>query len=386
MLIELITLLVSEPTNTTVTLSEFVSIVKDIVTIFAVILGLYLGHKGIKKYLLDDLIKERVSRINDSNSVARNITNKIIQEINNKDDINRRADEYDVLHVRSLTKQLVNSTTDTSSEIHSLAFLLHKTTDDIELDIQKEVGNTRRSESRTASEFYSIVLMTCNKINFFASNIVDIPKSRKTVKYHDIRKELRKYLSKTGFETLENFQTGLDLNPNSAIPLIFFSILNKSTTDYIFARKYFQVLQNNTPILYNLHINEMYFPLTLEKASNSELSLFGMFGEGRLHLIKYQFRKTMMGEDEGREYIEFTYSNLHPFVRFMDTIDENKLKEDYVDSFISKQNKYFSNCIKKFTVLGEESIQVQCDLEDAKSYYKLIKKDLLKKLKSLKNS
>ncbi|MEX0988172.1 MAG: hypothetical protein WD052_11910 [Bacteroidales bacterium] len=380
-LILLLVFFLTEASESGLSVTDYFSMAKDFFTIIALIGGLYLGHKGIKKYLIEDIIKDRVKSVHAANSQAREITNKIIQEINDKDDISRPADEDDVLHINSLTKKLVSATSDSSSEIHSLAFLLYETTKNIQLSIRKEVGDTKRYEGRTASEFYNLVLHTSSKINFFASNIIDIPKSTRTIKYHEIKKKVRKYLSKTGFKTLKDFQTGLDLDSNSSTSLIFFNLLNRSTNDYIFARKFFLAIRDNTPILYHLYVNEIYFPLVLNRQDDSPM--LKMFYEGKLHLIKIEKKETTLGENDGRIFYELTYSNLIPFVRFVDNITKKKLIDSYRDSFIDKHQNHFAGLIKKFTLLGEESLKVECDEEDAKAYYKMIKRDFKKKLKAL---
>lgn len=317
-----------------ISVSEALSILKDAATVFIIIAGFFLGRKGIREYLLKDIIKERVARVHASNEKTKILTKKIINSIRNIENIQESVTDDEIEKITNLTNDLVDSTSESSSQVETLAFLLQQTMKNVRPKIVREGV---RYEIRLLRDYYSIITNVCYKINSFSSRIIDIPKSKKLVKYHEIRPEIRKYLHNSGFETLKNYNSGLDLHPNSATPMIFFSILRKSTEDYIFYRKYFLTLKNNNFLLYNLLVNKIYFPLVLEKKEADSLFI----KTGALHLINFQSKKTFAGRNAGREFYIFTYSNLNQFVNFVDKIKEVNLQEDYFDTFLDYQNKHF---------------------------------------------
>lgn len=358
------------------TLSSVLRIIRELVSIFVLLAGLYFGGKGVKKYLVQEIIKDKVIRIHNSNQKARQITNDIMMSINEDFKKNKPVSSKDVTHIKELTKNLAESTTESSSQIHTLAFLLNATVNDIQIRIiKKKQGKIQGFEQRTLSDFYRIIYNTCNRINFFASNIVDIPKSDKRVQYRDIIRPVRKNLQSSGFKVFKNFQVGLDSRLNTAIPLIFLSILQKSTNDYIFYRKFFLTIGDNLPLLYSLYTNKIYFPLTLTSKKMTP------FGEKVLHLIKFEKKETMLGTNEG--YV-FVYSNLNPWLGFLNDVIEEKFKDEYFDSFLTRHQKKHIEFIDKLKELGEESVEIECSSKNAKAYYSLVKNDLKRKIREIK--
>ena len=371
-------LILFQVVDTELGFSDWVSIIKDIIVALGVILGLIIGHKGLRRLLIENVIKERLAITNEANIKVKSLAEQIISKINDLGDTVRAADEDDIIYINSLTKKLVNSSINTSPEVHTLAFLLYETTKDFELVIDKRIKNSRRLERRTASDFYRIVSMTASRISYFAGSIVDVPNSSKTIKYQGIRKEIRKYLGKTGFETLKNYSTGLELQSSSAIPLLFQEIINRSSSDYIFKKKFFEVLQSNIPVLFYLYLNEIYFPLILK---SSETDMFGF--DRKLYLTHVNSKRTSFGESHGREYFEFIYSNINPRFSFVDTITKKTLTENYTDDFIDFDTGRFKRLQKKFVRLGDESFMLECDSSDAKEYFERVEHMIKKYLKNL---
>ena len=361
------------------TLSTVFGIIKDLVAILVLLFGLYYGRKGVKKFLLQEVIKDKVIRIHNANQRARELTSDIMMSLNEDWTKNKTVSPEDVKHIKELTKKLVESTTESSSQIHTLAFLLHATVNGIQISIKKEKqGRIKRFEQRSLSDFYSIIFNTCNRINFFASNIVDVPKSTKPVQYHDINRVVRKNLQSSGFTTFKNFQVGLDSRLNTAIPLIFLSILQKSKSDYVFYRKFFLTIRDNLPLLYLLYTNKIYFPLTLASNKNTP------FGEKVLHLIKFEKKETKLGTNEGRVFYKFVYSNLNPWLGFLNDIKKEEFTGEYYDSFLVKHQKKYIEFIDKFIELGEESVEIECSSENVEAYYSLVQNDLKRNIREIK--
>ncbi len=361
------------------TLSSVLRQTRDLVTILVLLCGLYYGKKGVKKFLLQEIIKDKVIRIHNSNQRAREVTSDIMMSLNEDFTKNKPVSLEDVKHIKELTKKLVESTTESSSQIHTLAFLLHATVNDIQIRIKNEKqGRIKRFEQRSLSDFYSIIYNTCNRINFFASNIVDIPKSTKPVQYHDIIRLVRKNLQSSGFTTFKNFQVGLDTRLNTAIPLIFLSILQNSTNDYIFYRKFFLTIRDNLPLLYSLYANKIYLPLTLASNKNTPL------GGKDLHLIKFEKNETKLGTNEGRVFYIFVYSNLNPWLSFLKDVEKEVFTDEYYDSFLTKHQKKYIEFVDKFQELGEESVEIECSSENVEAYYSLVQNDLKRKIREIK--
>jgi len=368
-------ILVFDSTNLTseIPWKDIASIAADIVTIIGILVGLYLGIEGFKKYLVKDIIKAKTLELYKKNKKVFKTTKIIISKISNKEDLVRMITGDDITEIKKYTSMLVNDANGASTEVHTLAFFLNETIKNITPKFSKK----GYGEIRTASDFYSLIFYSCQQINYYASNIIDIPQKTTLQKYSGIKKEVQKYLPKKGYYKIKNYNYGLDTNPLSPISLIFSGIISESTSSYIFKKKYYQIIQNNVPIAFELLVNKFYFPPTIK--SDEEIPLIG---NRELHLVKFNVQTSF---PENKEIIVFTYSNLNQTFNFVDSINEKSFFDDYKDSFISNSElfKKYSSELKK---TGEESITIKCNYEDSKNYFNKVKKEFKKKLKNLKKN
>ncbi|MEX1014965.1 MAG: hypothetical protein WDZ80_07460 [Candidatus Paceibacterota bacterium] len=362
-------------------LNYILGVIKEIATIIAIVVGLILGHKGIKKYLLEDLIKSRVNRIHDANEKVFEVSSEIISEISDRTDLNRILKEEDIDVIDGLTKRLYKSAQGSSFQVETLAYLLHETTKNISPTIEKE--NYR--ENKTVADFFNLIHSTCVTINEYAGTIVELPNSIKTLDYSSIKKSVRKYLYDTEYKVFKDIKTGVTLNPNSAIINIYHDLIRNSSNTYVFSKRLFQTLQNNNPVLIKLFLSEIYFPLILVRKKESV-----MMGKLRLHLVDFRKDKQIIKdgkEADGSFVYKFYYSNINPVMRFVDNIkDIDVVKNDYEDSFLEDNYDCFKSSIEKFEMRGEETIVLTCSEESVKKYYTHQKEKIKAKLDSIKKN
>lgn len=360
---------------------EWVEIALNFLTVVALFWGLWLGNKGLKRYLIDDIIKRKTASISEANQNSKVVAKKIINKVLEKENINRLADLDDVIYLKSQARKLKEVSLNSSSEIHTLAFLLYETIKNIPLNIEKETEKTSKIEKRSATDFYILVLNVCYKIEFFSGNIIDIPKSSTTVKYDEINKKLRRFLNKTEFEVLKGVRVGTNIDLNSPIVLIYYTILRKSVYDYIFFKRFFQAVQNNYPVIYHMFINEIYFPPIITHKKHDKL-----FGKKVLHLIQIEQKENLIGEKVGENFYELTYTNLDTAKNFVDNIELSDLINQYQDSFIKSENSQIFTFINpnSFKILGEKSLSFQCEDIAGKENFRKVKKTFKKKLKEIK--
>ena len=361
---------------------EWIEITLNALTVIALFWGLYLGNKGLKRYLIDDIIKRKTASISEANQNSKVLAKKIINKILEKDDIKRPADIDDVIYLKSLARKLKHVSLNSSSEVHTLAFLLYETIKDIQLEIKKDKKKISRIEGRSATDFYILVLNVCYKIEFFAGNVIDVPKSTTTKKYDEINKKLKRYLDKTNIEVLKGLRVGTNIDLNSPIVLIYFTILKNSVYDYIFYRKFFMTIRNNYPVIYHLFVNDIYFPPIITHKKHDKL-----FGKKELHLINIEQKENLIGEDKGKKYYELVYSNLDTIKNFVDNIGLNELVNQFQDSFIKSEDSQIFTSINpnSFKILGEKSLSFQCENIAGQESFKKVKKTFKKKLKEIKN-
>lgn len=368
--------ILNNSTNSGISFKEVYSMVIDFLTVAAVFLGLYLGNQGLKKYLLKDAIKKRVNNLQDANNGVKDLTREIIQEIDDLKELKRPIKEEDLNHVTSLAKSLNNKSVESSTQVRTLSFFLYQSI----LDIKPKIEKDNYSEVRIASDFYNLVFNTCIKINYYASNIIEIPETIGVEKQYQLPEKRRRYLSNSGFKKVKDIEHGLNLDPNSEIALIFSRLINRSSNNYVFKKNFFKVLESNVPILHELDSSKIYFPPIL--GSDDDL----IMGKSKdLVLVKFQHYTSMM--DGKPNTVRFYYSNLNPLLKFVDNIDFDRLSNKFKDSFIEAED-FRSNYIidQEITQIGNETIKLTCKIEDLKKYYENVKRKFKTNLESLKEN
>jgi len=193
--------------------SMIIGITKDIATVIALLAGIYFGHKGLKKYLLDDIVKKKIIDLHKNNKKVAKVTKEIISDLNSLEDLNRPLKDDDMKLFKSYTNDLLNIYNDASKEVASLCFFLNETIKDIEIFV--DTGTYK--EIRIAQDVYTLVYHACRKINQISSNIIDLPQKIKLEPYNEINKTIRKYIKNEGIYKVKGIEFGINLNPSIAI-------------------------------------------------------------------------------------------------------------------------------------------------------------------------
>lgn len=353
----------------TFTFKDLLIIIREIATIAGIIFGIYAGNKGIRKYLINDIVKLRFRDICETNRKIFLLTKNIISDISSKISSPRPVTEDDLKNIIKITKNLSEEANGSSTEIHSLSEFLYETVKDIPTMIKTK----HHFERYMANEFYNLIYSTCSRINYFANNIVDIPNSTKIELFSEIRTDLKKYLKSKGIKKIKGFHVGLDLSVNSSISVIFSEMINQSTDSYIFKKRYFQLLNNNLPILYELLASKIYCPPIIR---NNDTSIFGKKYE--LYLVKIKFMRTIGKKVENT--VDLIYSNINNVVHFVQSLKEEDIKKDYYDGFSHKKYDFWKD-VRSISKLGEESIKVTVSQSGVEKLFKSHKKEIIRELK-----
>ncbi len=352
-----------------------ISIIKDIATTAAILIGIYFGHKGLKRYLLDDIVKEKISDLHRTNKQVAIVTKEVISEINSIEDLNRPLKNDDIKLLKKHTQKLFNISNGASKEVATFCFILNETIKDIKVSVKTKTY----SEVRSAQDIYSLVYQTCIKINQFSSNIIDLPKRIKLEPYNEINKSVRKYIENEGIIKLKGVQFGISLNPKSSLSLLFSSIINRTTTGYIYKKRFFQLLGGNSPIIYELYINNIYFPVILKTNIDKPF-----MGRSPLHLVKFDMKQSIIPDDK-KFTIEFFYSNINPTIKFMTALKLDDFIEQYHDAFLQDIVHLKKDSVK-LNRLADETIKITCDKDIAEEFFKKVEKKFVKRIETIKKN
>ena len=211
---------------------QVITIIKEIVAILGIIIGLIIGREGIRRYLRNDIIKNKFAELNRANNNVAKYSIKIISDIYSSNEKTRPLTIKDLKILKNYTQELVNISYNSSRDVATLCFFLNETI----IHIQPKYEKFRKI-SLDLHEIQALVYLSSKKINQISTNIIDIPKKIDTEKHDEIKESVRKFLKKGGYKKIKNIQFGVGLSPKSDLAILFSSIINKSTTQF-FYKKY----------------------------------------------------------------------------------------------------------------------------------------------------
>lgn len=378
--------LVSDTTNTSATTDilkitkEIAAISASVATIIGIIVGLYFGREGLKKYLLDDHVKSKFSEIHLNNSETSEVATQIIDKIRDKEqqiDSTKVVSERDLIHVKSLSNKLYKTASGASKPVATLAYFLDQTLRNITTEKINEYSNFRYKPS--AAEFYRIIFNCCKKITAYANNVVDIPDSIELEPMNDVKEKYQEFINDNNIYSIKGYDLGLDLNSNSPYSLIYANLLDRSSSKTpIFKKNFYKHFGNNIPELHLMYHQNIYFPPVLSKKDENLLGF-----EEKIHLIKIKNMNRTKGSGESFEMVYLYFTNLQSFFNFVDNnLSLDNLKSSYQDDFIKTGNR-FQNKIENLELIGNETILIECKKDVLSDYFQNVQDEFKTKMNSL---
>lgn len=357
----------SKKSNLEVCLDYFTDFLGPIIAL----LGILLAVPILRKKLLENHISKALIDIQTANKEILLQTTDIIDEFVKRTYSNDLLSKNELEEIYDKIRSLYKKSQEGNSDSQTILFLLKVTIQ----NILKHYDPTKTSIISTR-EIYGIVLYCLDYVTFFSTQVVQIPKSTKTNKNDLINKKLKRYVSNSEFLKYKHFKQGLIDDPNSAHYLLFYAKIYNSST-YLIQRSAFQIFWNSSAIKKMLFVSGIYAPITLSAPTINPL----FPGENyTLYLIGFQ-KRTLLESGKGMKYIiNLIYSNPNDVERFVEGLSFEKLKENFMDTFIENSGFLISKA-NSMTKGDIEILSFQYDLEYVENTFKINKRRFQKKLK-----
>ena len=266
--------------------------------------GAYIGTKTIKKQLIDKYIEERVKKAQESNDKVLSFSRDLKSSFEESYSKNKQISPEELQTIIKHCKDLSKISEDGGNEVATTSYLLYQTVKTLKPRYQNIAAT--KLEILTLKDLTYLVNNSLDLIIYYCTNIAPIPYRIKLKKKSLVKRKFRKLLSYKNFYSLKHQPFGLTLNPNSEVVLNYCDILH-SPNNYFFPRNFFQFLQTNIPIVYQLIAGNIYMPIILENSSKDESS---PFGDMALHLIKIRPIKSYGVTYSGAYPPNFSYKKL----------------------------------------------------------------------------
>lgn len=327
-------LLVEIKSNPASLLDSILKYTKEIITIIGLAAAIALGYPALRKKLTEDHVKKIIDEIQGSNkeikALCQSLSDKHLSrtyksEILSVHDIQQTYNELDDLHKKALNA---------SQEVLTFTFLLKRTVQGILRNYDPK-NNAYRIFS---DEFYGFYIQVLYEIAFFATKIVNIPASPRTVRIKYLTRSIEKFVTYNKYKKFKYIEQGVDYHVASPLLLSFYGRLYNYHNINILRAAY-KIFNSPAPIIRLLYLNGFYFPPVLKKKEPT-LFLYMSF-----HLIGFK-RQTQYGEKGEREIVSLIYANISEMVNFTKSVKKEELENEFFDDYISSKDVDLKKAIK----------------------------------------
>jgi len=364
-------LLVEIKSNPASLLDSILKYTKEIVTIIGLAAAIALGYPALRKKLIEDHVKKIIDEIQSSNKeikvLCQSLSDKHLSrtyksEILSIHDIQQTYNELDDLHKKALNA---------SQEVLTFTFLLKRTVQ----GILRSYDPKNHAYRIFSDEFYGFYIQVLYEIAFFATKIVNIPASPKTVRIKYLTRVIEKYVTYNKYKKFKYFEQGVDYHVASPLLLSFYGRLC-NYHNIIILRAAYKIFKSPAPIIRLLYLNGFYFPPVLKKKEPS------LFFPMSFHLIGFK-RQTQYGEKGEKEIVSLIYANISEMVNFTKSIKKEEIENEFVDDYISSKDVDIKKAIK-IDFGNLENVTIDFERSYIKDLFKknkrLIKDKMLKEI------
>jgi len=328
---------------------------------FAAAIVIYIfTRRLLKEKLIETHITKKLNEIQDANTEVRIKSEKLFDKYFLLGDISILSKEV-LEEVLKDIKKLSLISEKASSSITTIIILLKLTL------MRAHKGFDKTQETFIFKiDFYNFIIEILESVNYYSTEVVEIPKSVKNIKKETIAKKLKKYVKNSEINSFKHFKLGVDKSVDSAYFLLFIDAVIRSKIIYLMLCA---LDKNRSPknLAKMLYCHNIYAPSILENDDS------GLLGEGdKIYLIGFYISSTL-------KEIKLYYSDPST----ANTFDFNIFKkhiEKYKDIWIENSNFSFSKG-RVIPMKNENFFTLEYKREYLEELFKKNKKAIKRKIK-----
>lgn len=344
---------------------KFFDYIKDILGPLVALLGIFLTLPILKKKLIENHITTKLNEIQSANTEIQSYNHKLIEKyipLTYSNDLLKKDDLEKVLND---LKKGFHISQKASSDVATLMFYL-------KVAIQGVIKHYDEEETKSffTRNFYVFILDNLDLVNYYSTQVVQIPKSTKIQKGYVIVKNLRKYVSFSQISQFKHFKLGIISSPDSAHFTIFSDNVNKSN-NALLMRATFQIFNSPKAVAKLLFANKIYAPSKLTQPNDDPISGLKSLD---LYLIGFTIKNQInMEANVTTKVVDLIYSNPIDSLRFVKGLKKEKLKSDFKDSWIEK-SQFELSLSSRLEKTEIETFKLEYDYQYLKKMFKKNKK------------
>lgn len=231
---------------------------KDLLGPAIALFGILMTLPILRKKLTENHITTTLNNIQSANSEIQSFNQKLIDKYIPLTYSNDLLTKQDIENALIDLQEGFHLSQKASSDVTTLMFFI-KTT------IQGTIKHYDPKNSKLFSTrgFLGFIIDNLELVNFYSTQVVQIPKSSKTKKSNLITKSLRKHVTHSDIVQYRHFKLGIIEDPDSAHFTMFCGKVNRNN-HALLMRSAFQIYWSPNAIAKILFLNKIYAPSIIE--------------------------------------------------------------------------------------------------------------------------
>ena len=318
------------------------------------VFGLFVGFKILRKKLLENHISKALDRIQETNHKILTGTTILFDDFSTRTFKSGRLQKEELEDVITKIEALYITSQGGSSECETLLFYLKRT---LQFTNTHYLTDKEWIEYIPAQSLYNFCLTILEKVSFYVTQVVPVPKSGKVHSQNLFNKKLSKLIKDPKYKTYRHFRLGLIPEVDSAINLLFTVEVNGMGNTLV-QRSAFKVNGSNKGLLKLLYYYKIYAPLVI--AIPNESLLADDSAQFQLFLVGF-IRSKKISDNEPKTVIDLVYANPIDNLSFVESTTKPNKLEQFQDTTITDSGFRISKTTPK-QYRYPETIKIEFDL------------------------
>lgn len=321
------------------------------------LIGILITFPLLRKKLTENHITNALNEIQRTNINVLKNNHELIDLYLPNTYIGRRLSKKETEKLLADIKKAFYLSQSGSSDVMTILFYLKSTIQNLLKNF-----NSRPERLVTAIDVYALAINTLEIVNFYCTQVAQIPKSGETINLDIINKKIVKYTSHNEYKKYKYFRQGVIHDANSSHFTLFYNKVLKCSCPLIL-RAAFQIYCSPAPVLKEMYLFGIYAPTELVTIEEKPSPL-GLKNR-KVYLIGIKFQ-TELTPRKSREVVDLIYSNPDDIHLFANHLNFDQLKNSFKDSFIH-DSQFDIKEARKMNHLCKETFKLQytkCYLEN----------------------
>lgn len=331
---------------------------------------IYAGYRGIRKILLDEAIKIKVTDNYSGNKAVAVLTMLCIKQLGdspsvlilaNNLHVNRIFNEVNRIYQTALEKNA-------SLEVITLCSLIYDLFKDLPVSNSSK-GRISNLDTKLLDSIYTELLFI---LADYSANQVILPKKFKLVPLTDLTKKFKRLLKHDSTNRISDLTSGPFRSSDYKLSLRVFEVLNAAQLNLFYSlhKAFFEFQGHNNLLLIQLMRDKYYLPIVIETPFNA---IFGSM-KCEIYLVKYE----NLGFDDK---VAIWYTDKDPR-RVATGALTAKNFESVVDNVLMLRTNALSS-LEQFINHGNQIISFTMSAKTLSTYYNGYQYDIKRKIKQL---